>query len=319
MNAFSELDALLQVRSCQFWCGQGRLLPSREAGKRRHARQQQHEPPGGDVVPVHAPQAPLAATQPPYNHPLPDLPIPQPCVARTPTVTYLGLSPPVRSGATNPFTHDRSWTRSAYSASHTNLEALRELDSTGESFLRSGRHAAGRLGGSGGAMSVDAAALVLASPDVACCALEEAVAADEEAAAAAAGRCGGRRRGGGSLSCGIHAAAAAVSAEESLSDAGSDSTQVAAAAAAAPASAAPGLLLHAPHAPAAALARSRLMGGCGCVQPTCAPASLVAQPGAVVPGAARPPAAPRPHGGGGAPTAAAKLEPFACHTQYYYA
>ena len=43
------------------------------------------------------------------------------------TTTYLGVSPPVRSG--NPLCRDRSWTRTAYSASHSNLEALRELDS----------------------------------------------------------------------------------------------------------------------------------------------------------------------------------------------
>jgi hypothetical protein len=57
----------------------------------------------------------------------------------TPTTTYLGVSPPVRSGcyggAANPWSHDRSWKMSAWSASHTNLEALRELDSEGESFL----------------------------------------------------------------------------------------------------------------------------------------------------------------------------------------
>lgn len=58
----------------------------------------------------------------------------------TPTTTYLGVSPPVRSGcyggAANPWSHDRSWKTSAYSASHTNLEALRELDLEGESFLK---------------------------------------------------------------------------------------------------------------------------------------------------------------------------------------
>ncbi|KAF6265205.1 hypothetical protein COO60DRAFT_1623901 [Scenedesmus sp. NREL 46B-D3] len=50
----------------------------------------------------------------------------------------LGVSPPVRSGcwggAANPWSHDRSWKLSAYSASSTNLQALRELDSEGESF-----------------------------------------------------------------------------------------------------------------------------------------------------------------------------------------
>ncbi|KAF8069568.1 hypothetical protein HT031_001685 [Scenedesmus sp. PABB004] len=56
------------------------------------------------------------------------------------TCSYLGVSPPVRSGcyggAANPWSHDRSWKSRAYSASSTNLAALRELDSEGESFLR---------------------------------------------------------------------------------------------------------------------------------------------------------------------------------------
>lgn len=54
--------------------------------------------------------------------------------------SFLGVSPPVRSGcfggAANPWSHDRSWKMSAYSASSTNLQALRELDSEGESFLK---------------------------------------------------------------------------------------------------------------------------------------------------------------------------------------
>ncbi|GBF98800.1 hypothetical protein Rsub_11382 [Raphidocelis subcapitata] len=61
----------------------------------------------------------------------------QPCCARTPTTTFLGVSPPVRSGAANPWAHDAAWARSAYSASSTNLEALRELDCAGgRPFLR---------------------------------------------------------------------------------------------------------------------------------------------------------------------------------------
>jgi hypothetical protein len=38
-------------------------------------------------------------------------------------------SPPERAGAANPWSHDRSWKLSAYSASCNNLQALRELDS----------------------------------------------------------------------------------------------------------------------------------------------------------------------------------------------
>jgi hypothetical protein len=52
---------------------------------------------------------------------------------------YFGVSPPVRSGfcggAANPLAHDSSWMVGAYSASCTNLQALRELDSTGTTFL----------------------------------------------------------------------------------------------------------------------------------------------------------------------------------------
>lgn len=76
----------------------------------------------------------------------------------TPTTTFLGVSPPVRSGcyggAANPLSHDWSWKRTAYSASHTNLQALRELDSSGESFLK-------------GKMSGCDAQLVLGSPELA--------------------------------------------------------------------------------------------------------------------------------------------------------
>ncbi|GBF97549.1 hypothetical protein Rsub_10150 [Raphidocelis subcapitata] len=229
----------------------------------------------------------------------------QPALARTPTVTYLGMSPPVRSGAANPWAHDRSWARTAYSASHTNLQALRELDSTGESFLRAGRHGSGRLGGSGGAGSVDAASLVLASPDPSARPLGEAADAEDAAAAAEA------EAGAGCYALPDDAG------EESQSDAGSESTVGAAASAAGadggPAPAAPGLAAAlalaagraaaAPlaHPPASAL-RARLAAGG-------APAAhaLLGQPA----GASKPPAAPRP--------AKASLEPFACHTQYYRA
>jgi hypothetical protein len=42
----------------------------------------------------------------------------------------------VRSGAANPLSHDHHWTKTAFSGSHSNLQALRELDSHGEPFLR---------------------------------------------------------------------------------------------------------------------------------------------------------------------------------------
>lgn len=83
--------------------------------------------------------------------------------ADAPSATYLGVSPPVRSGcwggATNPWSHDRSWKLSAYSASSTNLQALRELDSAGESFLKAKDSSCGRLvlAGSTDAPVMDAA------------------------------------------------------------------------------------------------------------------------------------------------------------------
>lgn len=56
-------------------------------------------------------------------------------------VSIFGVSPPVRSGcyggAANPIAHDHSWKRCAYNASHSNLQALREIDSAGAGFLRS--------------------------------------------------------------------------------------------------------------------------------------------------------------------------------------
>jgi len=62
----------------------------------------------------------------------------------SPTKSFLGVSPPLRSGwaggAANPISHDKTWTRSAYSASHTNLQALREIESSGISFLRGMDH-----------------------------------------------------------------------------------------------------------------------------------------------------------------------------------
>ncbi|GIL88034.1 hypothetical protein Vretimale_6395 [Volvox reticuliferus] len=54
-------------------------------------------------------------------------------------ITYLGISPPVRSGfyggAANPIQHDSTWSACAFNASHSNLQALRELDMQ-HSFLR---------------------------------------------------------------------------------------------------------------------------------------------------------------------------------------
>jgi len=58
-----------------------------------------------------------------------------------PASSYLGMSPPVRSGysggAANPLAHDHNWMGSAYNASHTNLQALKELDPSGLHFLSS--------------------------------------------------------------------------------------------------------------------------------------------------------------------------------------
>eukprot|EP00955_Chlamydomonas_euryale_P047918 353839-Chlamydomonas_euryale.AAC.7 len=54
------------------------------------------------------------------------------------STSFFGVSPPLRSsGAVNPLARDAGWTRSAMSASRTNLQALRELDAaSGRSFLR---------------------------------------------------------------------------------------------------------------------------------------------------------------------------------------
>jgi hypothetical protein len=120
-------------------------------------------------------------------------------------VTYLGVSPPVRSGAANPWAHDRSWTRSAYNASHTNLQALRELDSTGESFLRAGGRPAPRSAAAPGGARVDASSLVLASPDpLMPCSLSAAAALEE------------------GLENGCCASGSGSEDEERLSDAGSE-------------------------------------------------------------------------------------------------
>lgn len=218
----------------------------------------------------------------------------QPSCARTPTVTYLGVSPPVRSGAANPWARDRSWTRSAYSASHSNLQALRELDSTGESFLRAGRccgAAAAAVPAPAPRSNVDAASLVLASPDLINGALSDAPGADEDRQDL------GAEGGAGAGCCGF-----GCRDQERLSDAGSESTEAAAPlpreAAAGPAALAPrtGLLGRPPLFPAAA------------PEPR-AEVSLL-RPAAAAPGpaqATRAPCSSKP----------AALEPFACHTQYY--
>lgn len=59
----------------------------------------------------------------------------------TPPTTFFGVSPPVRSGwaggAANPISHDTTWAKQAVGASRNNLQALRELESTGgTSFLQ---------------------------------------------------------------------------------------------------------------------------------------------------------------------------------------
>jgi len=71
-----------------------------------------------------------------------------------PSTTFLGVSPPVRGGfhggAANPVVADSTWKSCAYNASHTNLQALRELDN-GLNFL-SGSF----IAGSPASMSSDA-------------------------------------------------------------------------------------------------------------------------------------------------------------------
>eukprot|EP00201_Polytomella_parva_P019120 CAMPEP_0175052322 /NCGR_PEP_ID=MMETSP0052_2-20121109/8295_1 /TAXON_ID=51329 ORGANISM="Polytomella parva, Strain SAG 63-3" /NCGR_SAMPLE_ID=MMETSP0052_2 /ASSEMBLY_ACC=CAM_ASM_000194 /LENGTH=147 /DNA_ID=CAMNT_0016316713 /DNA_START=23 /DNA_END=466 /DNA_ORIENTATION=- len=43
-------------------------------------------------------------------------------------VAYLGVSPPIRSGANNPLGHSNNWKVDAYCASRNNLEALKEFE-----------------------------------------------------------------------------------------------------------------------------------------------------------------------------------------------
>ncbi|KAI8471745.1 MAG: hypothetical protein J3K34DRAFT_520274 [Monoraphidium minutum] len=223
-----------------------------------------------------------------------------PTFARTPTLTYLGVSPPVRSGAANPWAHDAAWARAAYSASHTNLQALRELDSTGESFLRAG---------AGSSCSAGGAALVLVSPDAALGPLGDAVAHGD---------------GGDGGACDD---------AERLSDAGSESTAAATPSPAAAAGAG-GLSwpLAAPARRAAAplAMRGSLPACCGAPPlPPAVPApARVAAPAmasALRPlrcGAAAAAAAAAPAPAAAPPAAACAkqqpaLEPFACRTSYY--
>ncbi|EIE18558.1 transcription factor NF-E2 [Coccomyxa subellipsoidea C-169] len=51
--------------------------------------------------------------------------------------SWLGISPPTRTtGAANPLVQDFNWRSNAYRCSHSNLQALREIDARGVSFLR---------------------------------------------------------------------------------------------------------------------------------------------------------------------------------------
>jgi len=63
-------------------------------------------------------------------------------MASSPRTTFLGVSPPVRGGlyggAANPLSQDSNWRRCARMATASSLQALRERDLQGVSFLRSG-------------------------------------------------------------------------------------------------------------------------------------------------------------------------------------
>ncbi|CAL5228432.1 g11566 [Coccomyxa viridis] len=51
--------------------------------------------------------------------------------------SWLGMSPPTRTtGAANPLVQDFNWRSNAYRCSHSNLQALREIDARGVSFLQ---------------------------------------------------------------------------------------------------------------------------------------------------------------------------------------
>jgi hypothetical protein len=64
--------------------------------------------------------------------------------------TFAGSPPPRTAGAMNPLVQDFNWKSNAYRASHSNLQALREIDRSlsdayGVSFLRSASHGDCRL------------------------------------------------------------------------------------------------------------------------------------------------------------------------------
>ncbi|KAK9804275.1 hypothetical protein WJX72_004335 [[Myrmecia] bisecta] len=55
-----------------------------------------------------------------------------------PSASWLGVSPPTRAtGAANPLVSDFNWKKQVKMSSHNNLQALREMDAHGVSFLRS--------------------------------------------------------------------------------------------------------------------------------------------------------------------------------------
>lgn len=63
----------------------------------------------------------------------------------SPRKTFLGVSPPTRSmGVANPLVQDALWKRDPYST-HCNLQALREIDAHGISFLRADNRGDWRL------------------------------------------------------------------------------------------------------------------------------------------------------------------------------
>lgn len=64
----------------------------------------------------------------------------------SPRKTFLGVSPPTRSmGVANPLVQDALWQRDPYRATHCNLQALREIDAHGISFLRADNRGDWRL------------------------------------------------------------------------------------------------------------------------------------------------------------------------------
>jgi hypothetical protein len=221
-------------------------------------------------------------------------------------VTYLGVSPPVRCGAANPWAHNGSWARSAYTASHSNLQALRErlhpgpeacapeLDSTCDSAAAAARGAIDLL-----LAPSPAPARGWSAPPSGRAALGE---------------------GAGEGECGDGADPYGDDCEEGLSDAGSEATVAAPLALrAAPASAParvpaplPGPAGPAPAAPppAAGSLPAGVPRGAGLL----ARSSLSASPAGAA--ATAPTAKPQP-AGVRACSKQSVLEPFACTTYYY--